>query len=82
MNVSLRNIAAACARLGKVDAVNAGLAWPPGAAAATMTRRGCKFPIGDPKSPDFRFCNEMRLVGSPYCAGHTTLCEKQEGFSR
>jgi len=27
----------------------------------------CKWPIGDPKTPEFRFCGEAKVVGLPYC---------------
>lgn len=33
----------------------------------------CKWPIGDPKRPDFGFCGERRQPGRPYCAGHCKL---------
>lgn len=31
----------------------------------------CKWPSGDPKRPDFRFCGRRRELGSPYCQEHT-----------
>lgn len=30
----------------------------------------CKWPIGDPKNPDFDFCTKVALPGKPYCAEH------------
>ena len=39
-------------------------------AVATVT--GCRFPMGDPKSSDFRFCNELRTHGS-YCECHKKI---------
>lgn len=27
----------------------------------------CKWPIGDPKTREFRFCGEAKVVGLPYC---------------
>lgn len=27
----------------------------------------CKWPIGDPKNPEFRFCGEAKVIGLPYC---------------
>ncbi|MCP1852851.1 MULTISPECIES: GcrA family cell cycle regulator [unclassified Bradyrhizobium] len=33
----------------------------------------CRWPIGDPATPDFYFCNGRALVGLPYCAHHTRL---------
>lgn len=31
----------------------------------------CKWPFGDPKQSDFRFCGCRRLVDKPYCEAHT-----------
>jgi GcrA cell cycle regulator len=28
----------------------------------------CRYPIGDPKTTDFRFCGALRLDDKPYCA--------------
>jgi len=33
----------------------------------------CKWPMGDPKQSDFRFCGCRRLVDKPYCEAHTLL---------
>ena len=30
----------------------------------------CCWPFGDPKAPDFRFCDATSLPGKPYCAEH------------
>lgn len=30
----------------------------------------CKWPVGDPKTPDFGFCGKDRVPGQPYCMGH------------
>ncbi|WP_454629620.1 GcrA family cell cycle regulator [Bradyrhizobium cenepequi] len=32
--------------------------------------RDCKWPVGDPASPDFFFCGGPTSEGSPYCAPH------------
>jgi hypothetical protein len=48
------------------------------AARAVLTRRGCRFPIGDVKSDDFCFCNKKRVAGRSYCALHAGLCERHE----
>jgi hypothetical protein len=45
-----------------------------GAARAIATLRGCRFPIGDVYSEDFRFCNEKRECVGPYCTQHAELC--------
>lgn len=34
----------------------------------------CAFPIGDPKKPDFRFCEAASAVGSNYCPEHHRRC--------
>ena len=33
----------------------------------------CCWPIGEPGSPDFRFCDEPALAGKPYCGAHAQL---------
>lgn len=30
----------------------------------------CKFPVGDPRSPTFKFCGGQRVDGTPYCNPH------------
>lgn len=34
----------------------------------------CQFPIGDPKSRGFRFCDDVTRPGSSYCETHHQLC--------
>jgi GcrA cell cycle regulator len=33
----------------------------------------CKWPIGDPKTSDFDFCENVSLPGKPYCAQHCAM---------
>lgn len=33
----------------------------------------CKWPIGDPKSSEFDFCDHVALPGKPYCAQHCAM---------
>lgn len=33
----------------------------------------CRWPIGDPTTPDFYFCNGRALAGLSYCSHHTRL---------
>ena len=33
----------------------------------------CRWPIGDPKEPGFRFCCERKTEGSSYCEAHRKL---------
>jgi GcrA cell cycle regulator len=42
----------------------------PGATILTLTDRVCKWPIGDPRHPDFHFCGRASAEGLPYCADH------------
>jgi GcrA cell cycle regulator len=35
-----------------------------------LKERHCRWPIGDPPSPSFRFCCRDRLAGVPYCSAH------------
>jgi GcrA cell cycle regulator len=43
---------------------------PPRNAARTMP---CCWPIGEPGSPSFRFCDEPAMSGKPYCEAHAQL---------
>ncbi|CAM5202885.1 GcrA cell cycle regulator [Bosea thiooxidans] len=33
----------------------------------------CRWPMGDPTSPDFRFCGARSQTGLPYCAHHSRI---------
>ncbi len=35
-----------------------------------LTENSCRWPIGDPQSDDFHFCNKERVPGLPYCESH------------
>ena len=35
-----------------------------------LTESSCRWPIGDPQSPDFHFCNRNKVPGLPYCEVH------------
>jgi len=41
-----------------------------GATILSLTERMCKWPVGDPKHPDFHFCGHGALPGLPYCSHH------------
>ncbi len=32
----------------------------------------CRWPLGDPSSPSFRYCGSLRIPGSRYCVEHKT----------
>ncbi|GGD94922.1 GcrA cell cycle regulator [Aureimonas endophytica] len=38
-----------------------------------LTERTCKWPLGDPLSPDFRFCGNHSDDSSPYCQYHARI---------
>ena len=41
-----------------------------------MTKAGdrhCRWPVGDPRSPDFRFCGCVAHEGLPYCVDHARI---------
>ncbi|SEA15568.1 GcrA family cell cycle regulator [Rubrimonas cliftonensis] len=38
-----------------------------------LTERVCKWPIGDPTDPAFRFCGLPAQQGKPYCAAHVAV---------
>ncbi|PKP84730.1 MAG: GcrA cell cycle regulator [Alphaproteobacteria bacterium HGW-Alphaproteobacteria-2] len=38
-----------------------------------LTERTCKWPIGDPATPDFWFCGLPCQPGKPYCEAHVTV---------
>lgn len=40
----------------------------------------CKWPLGDPKRSDFRFCGCRRLTDKPYCETHTTLADRSSQY--
>jgi GcrA cell cycle regulator len=37
---------------------------------ANLEQNDCRWPIGDPKDPDFHFCGAQKLAGRPYCQAH------------
>ncbi len=41
-----------------------------GCSILELNEHTCKWPIGDPTSPEFHFCGGGSKVGSPYCERH------------
>ena len=33
----------------------------------------CRFPLGDPTTPEFRFCGAQASTGLPYCSHHAQI---------
>jgi GcrA cell cycle regulator len=50
-------------------------AIPPGGGVALidLSERMCKWPIGDPREPDFTFCGRPIRQGTPYCPDHAAM---------
>lgn len=48
---------------------------PTPAFRATRVANGpaCRWPLGDPKSPDFHFCGSPSIEGKPYCEKHCAM---------
>jgi hypothetical protein len=42
----------------------------------------CRFPIGDPKTKEFRFCGRLRLDDNPYCARCSEIAYLPKGMKR
>ena len=38
-----------------------------------LSDRSCKWPVGDPLSPDFHFCGSSAVHGLPYCTSHAQV---------
>jgi hypothetical protein len=38
-----------------------------------LALNACRYPIGDPQRPDFRFCGCPSVAGKPYCARHFSM---------
>ena len=49
---------------------------------SALTRRQCKWPVGDPKAPDFAFCGRERVEGRPYCLPHAALAVDPQANKR
>jgi len=45
------------------------------AAVRAIKFEECRWPIGDPRAADFRFCGATRDNGGPYCAHHQRASE-------
>lgn len=46
---------------------------------AELAEQHCRWPIGDPQSPDFRFCGAPKIDDAPYCARHARLAYAGKG---
>jgi GcrA cell cycle regulator len=47
-----------------------------GVTIVDLAERGCRWPLGDPRSAEFRYCGALHAPGEgPYCCGHSQLAE-------
>lgn len=47
-----------------------------------LKERMCRFPLGDPKDPDFKFCGCTSAPGLPYCADHARIAYQMNKRSK
>ncbi|QRE73162.1 GcrA family cell cycle regulator [Methylobacterium aquaticum] len=54
---------------------SATVALPESARVTIMELREfmCRWPMGDPSTPDFRFCGDRAIAGLPYCTHHCRI---------
>jgi GcrA cell cycle regulator len=38
-----------------------------------LEQHDCRWPIGEPRHPEFHFCGEKQADGRPYCAHHWAI---------
>ena len=50
-----------------------------GIAVTKAGDRHCRWPVGDPRSPDFRFCGCTAHEGMPYCLDHARVAYQSVG---
>ena len=56
------------------------LAMRPDEIGTPLAPAQCRWPLGDPREPDFRFCRApVARSGEPYCAEHRALAWRSPG---
>ncbi|MGY6645371.1 MAG: GcrA family cell cycle regulator [Salinarimonas sp.] len=50
-----------------------GIVFPERVTIMDLREGMCRWPIGDPTSPDFHFCGARSEIGSPYCEHHAQI---------
>lgn len=53
-----------------------------GVSLAELKDRMCRWPLGDPKEPGFKFCGGNAVAGLPYCDGHAKVAYQAPGRAR
>lgn len=55
---------------------------PQGATILSLTEQMCRWPIGDPKLPGFKFCGKQTAANFPYCLEHAQAAYQQPNRQR
>lgn len=42
----------------------------------------CRYPLGDPRRPDFRFCGQNKIATGPYCQEHAQVAFREPEIRR
>ena len=53
--------------------VEAGSLGPKGLTIMELREGTCRWPLGDPTTPEFRYCGGGAVLGLPYCAHHAQI---------
>ena len=53
-----------------------------GITLAELKEKMCRWPLGDPKEPDFLFCGCAAVPGLPYCGDHARVAYQTASRSR
>lgn len=53
-----------------------------GVAMTELTPRMCRWPVGDPKEADFKFCGCASAPGLPYCSDHGKIAYQTTSRAR
>ena len=61
------------------DRRHRGLKRAEGIAVTKAGDRHCRWPVGDPRSPDFRFCGCPAYESLPYCINHARVAYQNIG---
>jgi GcrA cell cycle regulator len=61
-----------------LDSIN-GIKRSEGVAVTRAGERQCRWPVGDPRSPDFRFCGCQVYESLPYCIDHARVAYQSMG---
>ena len=69
------------AKIANKESIRAfeGIKRTEGVAVTRAGERQCRWPVGDPRSPDFRFCGCSVYESLPYCIDHARVAYQSMG---